>query len=265
MEGFFRVDENKIDTKEIIDYFIEVYNDTLDILTNYRNCFYILPILEIAIEDYEKHQEILRKIFYNIISSAFDIDCESEESFCKRFHSFEEIEDKMNVNIKRYFVFSDYDNSELPLRTKIENYSKTQMGFSTLFKEKSEPQIFLIFIYSWIAQIIDILIICTSLRLNPYIRFSITFHYLILIMHNFTEDINLKEMIERTIIFYIFTRTIHYDKFKIVEFTEYCNCIKDKNIISNILNKVHEREIDIFKGGIKQIESIILDEYSVIL
>ena len=139
------------------------------------------------------------------------------------------------------------------------------MGFSALFNEKSEPQRFLISAYSWIAQIIDILIICTSLKLNPYIRFSITFHYLILIMHNFADDANLKEMIEKTIIFYVLTISIYKERFEIVEFTEYCNRIKDQNIISSIINKVHGQGIDIFEGGIKQIESIILDEYAVIL
>lgn len=261
MEGFFRIDENQIDTKETIDYFIKVYYDTINILTNYRNFFYILPIREIAIEDNEKHQEMLNKIFLNIISSSFNTDFKTEEEFCNKFQSFEEIEDEMKSNIKSYFVFSDHDSPELPLRTKIENYSKTQMSFSALINEKSEPLIFLISVYSWISQIIDILLICISLRLNPYIRFSITLHYLIVIMHNFTEDKKLKEMIEKTIIFYIFTRSINKERFEIVEFTEYCNRIKDKNIITDIINKIHAQGIDIFEGGIKQIESIILKEY----
>lgn len=265
MECFFRIDENQIDTKETMDYFIKVYYDTINILTNYRNIFYILPIREIAIEDNEKHQEMLNKIFLNIISSSFSTDFKTKEEFCNKFQSFEEIEDDMISNIKNYFVFSDHDSPELPLRTKIENYSETQMSFSALINEKSEPQIFLISVYSWISQIIDILLICISLRLNPYIRFNITFHYLILIMHNFTEDKNLKEMIEKTIIFYIFTISINNERFKIVEFTEYCDQIKDKNIITDIINKIHAQDIDIFEGGIKQIESIILEEYSVLL
>jgi hypothetical protein len=265
LEAFFRIDENKINSKETLDYFRKVYYDTINILTNYRNIFLILPIRKIAIEDNKKHHEMLNKIFLNVVSDLFNTEFKTEEDFCNKFRSLEEIEDNMGPNKNCYLVFSDHDNPELSLRKKIENYSETQMSISSLLKNKTEPQIFLIVVNSWISQIIDILLICISLRLYPYIRFSVTFHYLILIMHSFTEDKSLKEMIEKTIIFYIFTRSINKDRFKNVEFTEYCNRIKDKNILSDLIDKIHAQGINIFKGGIKQTESIILDEYSLIL
>ena len=265
LEGFFRITENNINTFQTIEYFKKVYFDTLNILTNYRNIFFILPIRETAIEDNAKHQELLKKIFYNIVSGLFRNDFSTEEDFCKKYSSYEEIEENINPNIKKHLVFNDRGESELSLRLKIENYVKNQMSFSALIKNKLEPQIFLLSIFSWFSQIVDILLICISLRLNPYIRFSITFHYLILIMNNFSEDKILRDMIERTIVFYIFTRAIKKERFNGIEFTEYYKRIKDNKMFSRIIAKIHECGINIFEGGRKRVESIILEEFANIL
>jgi len=94
---------------------------------------------------------------------------------------------------------------------------------------------------------------------------SITFNYLIFIMHNFTKDITLKEMIERTIIFYIFTRAINKESFNNIKFIDYYQRIQVHNILPRIIKRVHENEINIFESGVKKVESIILDEFAIVL
>jgi hypothetical protein len=264
LEGIFRLQDNYIST-ETIDYFKKVYRDTIEILTSYRNIFYILPIREIAIDDNDKHQETLKQIFNNIISSLFDSEIMSEEDFCNKYSSFEQIEENINSNVKMHLVFSDLNSPDSTLREKIENYVNSQMNLRELTNGKSESQIFLISIFSWFSQILDILLICLMMRLIPYIRFSITFHYLMLIMPNILEDKTLKEMIEKTIIFYIFTRAINNEFFKAIEFSDYYQQIQKHNLLQNILNSIRERGIDIFEGGLKNIESIILNEFSTII
>lgn len=261
METFFRTPENKIDIKESIGYFKKVYYDTLEILSNYKNYFYILPIREIAIENDDEHHELLNNFFLKFISSSFDKNFKSQEDFCKQFQSYEQIENAMVPYIRKNLIFNDQEDINLPLRDKIENYCKTQMSFSTLTRGQSESHIFLLSVYSWISQIIDILLICVYLRIYPYIRFNTTFHYLVMIMHSFIEDQYLREMIEKTIIFYVFYKTFEIEQFKKIDFSDYCMKIENKNVLNNILNRVRDQKIDIFQGGIKQIELIIEDEF----
>ena len=262
MENFFRVPEDRINTSETIDYFKNVLSDTIDILDNYKNYFFILPIRELAVEDNDQHHELLEKFFINFISSSFKKEFKNQNDFCTQYRTFEHIESEMEPYVLENLIFNDKRDREMPLRKKLECYCKNQMSFSALTEGQSDAQIILLSVYSWLSQVIDILLICVYLRLNPYIRFDITFHYLALVMYTFIEDQNLKEMIEKTIVFYIFRKIIDVENFKKREFSEYCMAIKNKNILDNLMSKVRKQQIDIFKDGIRKVESIIQDEFS---
>lgn len=265
METFFRVPEKAMDTSEVINYFKRVYNDTIEILSNFRNHFFILPIWQIAIDDDDEQHELLEKYFISFISNSFDEEYERQEDFCAKFKTYEQIEKEMIPYIREHLIFNSQEDSSLSLREKIERYRETQMSFYKLTQGKSEPHIFLLVVYSLVSQIIDILLVCLYLSINPYIRFNTTFHYLVMIMYTFIENKELKEMIEKTIVFYIFRKTIDEITFTNISFSDYCAKIQSKNILNNILKRVHEQRIDIFKGGVRQVEFIIEDEFRKII
>jgi hypothetical protein len=265
MENFFRIPQDKIDTANMTSYFINVYNDTIDILKKYNTQFYILPIRQIAAKSEKEQFDILNKSFLNFLSCAFDYNFISQEEFCHKYNTYEEIENNMIPYIREHLILSEQDDFKLTLREKINLYFKTQINIEKLVQDKSEAQIFLIAVFSWFSQIIDTLLICIRLRINPFIRFNITFHYLALVMNTFIEDNTLRIMIEKTIIFYVFYRTIDRNRFKDIKFSDYSERIKDKKTLNNILDKMHNQRIDIFVDGIKKIETIISEEYKCII
>ncbi len=262
MEHFFRAPEDKIDSTQTIEYFKRVFSDTIEIVTHCQNYFYILPIRQLAVEDEKQRHELLGKFFLDFLSSAFNKEFTDQNDFRHQYQTFEQIEDGMDPYVCQNLVFSEYDNEGMSLREKLEQCCKTQMNFGELVKEQPESQIFLLAVYSWLSQIIDILLICVYLRIIPYIRFGITFHYLVLIMYTFIDDQNLKEVIEKTIVFYIFRKTADVATFKNKDFSEYCMTVNDRNILDNILDKMREQQIDIFHGGTKRVELIIQDEFA---
>ncbi|MDO8301706.1 MAG: hypothetical protein Q7T18_00540, partial [Sedimentisphaerales bacterium] len=167
--------------------------------------------------------------------------------------------------VREHLKFSDSDESGLSLREKIGQYCEAQMSFKNLIRGMSESQIFWISTYTWVSQIIEILLICVRLDVYPYIRFNVTFHYLSLLMQTFTEDKNLKGMIEKTIVFYILRKTIEEERFKKIEFNDFCKLIENKSLLDSIIGKVHSRGIDICVGGIKEVQSIITNEFDGII
>jgi hypothetical protein len=265
MEDFFRVPEDSINSKETIDYFKEVYIDTIEVLTKYKYYFFILPIREIAVKDEPEHHELLDTFFLRFISSILNKQFSSNEDFCDNYKSFEEIENDMDDFVREHLRYSDTNEIGLSLRKKIERCCETQMNFKNLIKDKSESQIFFISTYSWISQIIEILLICLRLRVYPYIRFYVTFHYLSLLMHTFIEDENIKEVIEKTIVFYILHKTIVEERFENIKFNDFCKRIENKSLLDVIIGKIHALGIDICKGGIKQVQSIITKEFDEII
>lgn len=265
LEMIFRHPEEEINTAYTVDYFKRAFFDTLEILTTYKDYFYILPIQEIAVEEPQKHRELLDMFFWKFISEAFRGEFKSNEDFHNRYKSFEEIENGLSRYVRDHLVFNHISDSNLSLRERVEKHSGQYTNISSAFAIKSDTQKFLIAVYSYIAQVADILFVSSVLKLNPYIRFDITFTYFTLVMSIFTDDDNLRRMIEKTLISYLFYRTIDESRFKNVLFPDYCKRLENKALLNTIIEKIRAQGIDIFKDDASKVVNIIENEFEGIL
>jgi hypothetical protein len=92
LEMIFRHPQEEINAVYTTDYFKRAFFDTLEILTTYKEYFYVLPIQEIAVEDTQKHCELRDMFFWRFISEAFGDEFKNNEDFCEKYKNFEEIE-----------------------------------------------------------------------------------------------------------------------------------------------------------------------------
>jgi hypothetical protein len=265
LELIFRNPEGEINSSFTVDYFKRAFFDTLEILTTYKGYFYILPIQEIAIDDSEKHHELLDRFFWKFISSAFDEEFNSYEEFFKKYKSFEEIEAGLIDYVRKNLVFDRLSDRNLSLRQRVEKHSGEYTNITSNIPLKTDAQRFLIAVFSYITQVANILYVCSVLRINPYIRFDITFTYFTLVINIFTDDENLRRMIEKTLIGYILYRTIDGNRFENITFSEYIRCLENKSLLSSILEKIHIQKIDIFKEDAPRVARIIKNEFETIL
>lgn len=265
MDLFFRTPEENLNREFTVSYFRRAFFDTLEILTTYKDCFYILPIHEMSVEDPEKHHELLNDFFWRFISSIFRIDYKSEEEFCDKYRNFEEIESDLDDFVRKHLIFNGFEDSKLSLREKLDDFSIEQKNISALIVEKSEPQRFLFSVFSYISQVADILYICSVLRISPYIRFDVTFNYLTLIMYTFIDEENLKEIIEKSLISYIFHRTIDETIFENLDFSEYCRLLSNKPLLNSIVKKARKFGLDVFKDNPDKLALIITEEFNALV
>ena len=84
-------------------------------------------------------------------------------------------------------------------------------------------------------------------------------------MKTFLDDKNLREIIERTVVFYIFRKTLEEARFEGIEFNEFCSLVAERSPLAKIMGEIHAQGIDVSKGGIKQIQSIIKEKFSDII
>ncbi|WP_061256083.1 hypothetical protein [Leptospira interrogans] len=257
IDGFFRIPEDEESKESQKEYFRRVYLDTKNILENYRNQFYILPIRDIAIVN----PTLLNGIFLNVISDAFDKVFETEEDFCSEFKTFDDIERNMKSHVKVALIFDQEFDQNRPLNEKIMNYFNNQMGGSFLIKNKSEPELFLLASFAWISQIIEILMICVILHLNPYIRLNITFNYLIIFKDVFSENEELKEIIENAILFFLVTRTVPRDILVNTDFNEYCDFILANKLFDSLKDEFKNRNVRLFDIDFGLIQEVINDKF----
>jgi hypothetical protein len=261
LETIFRVNISKPDQKENIAYFKKVLKDVQTILSNYPTSFYILPIHELNPKNKEEHLSLLNKFFWLFISGIFPRDYSNQEDFLEDYQSFDKIEKDINGYVKKNLIFLGVEDDKFPLIERINNYCEKQSNLHILVKDKSDSEKFILSLHNYIYQIMDIILICSSFNLIPFIRYEVTFRYLTLIMHTFKEDKSLGEMIEKTIIFYILYNVIDREKMFGVEFAVYCKILSDKNILGNILDRKEKSNIDFIDDGIKSIREIIVEEF----
>jgi hypothetical protein len=82
LENFFRVPSQMFD-KNSIEIFKRAYRDILDILLNYQNIFYILPIRQIAISDEKEHMKLLQEFYLKFVNSVLNEEFKDFDNFLK--------------------------------------------------------------------------------------------------------------------------------------------------------------------------------------
>jgi hypothetical protein len=86
-------------------------------------------------------------------------------------------------------------------------------------------------------------------------------NYFSLLMFNFIEEDSVRNMVEKSLVFYVLYITFDRNIFKEIDFEVYCKKIEGKNLLSLVLEKIHSSNINLFEGGIKKSSDIIKKEF----
>jgi hypothetical protein len=257
LEYLFRMSEEIINIEKQAKLFKKAYNDEILVLNNARKYFYYIPLLLITDQRIKNKGELLNNGFWGIISSLFKKELRSDEEFDKLFNSYEDIEKHIGIKNLDLIIFNDDNDKKLSLRDRINGYFDNQYGTAALLNEMSEPLKFIFSMFSYIGQVLDILLTCTYFNFIPFIRFTVTFNYFALIAKNFTEDEALKIKIENAMISYIFYHRIDKDKITTMDFSSYCKKIENTNYYALIRERMNEGKVDIFSNGLNKLVTII--------
>jgi len=260
MEFFFR-NRKKIDEEATIEYFKRVFNDTYCLLKNYKNKFYILPIQVIIEKEVKEQQKLFDTFFRDFISSIFPPEIKDEEDFFVKYETYEEIEKDLDSVILENLIYLDGYDSKICLKERINRYCKNSSNTIKYTENMTEPQIFYILTKNYVSQVLDILFTCINTGLNPFIRFEATFCYMTLLMETFLDNKEIKEMLKKTIIFYILYVSINKNTFKNIDFDLYCSVVEETYLLQRILSKIRESNLDFFKDETNKIKKIVKSEF----
>ena len=243
-------------------YLCNIYEDTIRILSDLNEEFFIIPINEIAwVSNNDDKDEIINNYFWKFISSIFSKEIKSEEEFNANYSDFYSIEKDLDQHILKNLIFTDSYDSSINLKERVERYSVETGHIIDLAKDKEEPEIFIKLVYIHIAQILDILLTASKVGLIPFIRYEVPFRYLCLLMGSFVGKQDIMDVIEKTMLFYLFYKSISVENFNNVSFELYCNTIRSVKFLDKVLFKIKELELDLMKTETNKIKGVILEEY----
>jgi hypothetical protein len=261
LEVFVRTARQDQKATNLIELFKRTYTDTIEILTNYSDSFTILPLQMLAIDDVDSHQKLLNSFFLSFLATSLNEDFETADDFIEKYDNYEQIEENLDSSCKDKLVYEEIDESSLSLREKIERHTKSQSVFSDLVKSGSESQIFYACTFTKFAQIIDQVLTCSYLRLIPYIRFDITFHYFIVLAETLGQHPEIESIIDKIILFYIFRMSIQAEIIKTIDFDSYRQRIAEGNLFDCIQSKLINSGINYRNPNIKKMRQIIQQEF----
>ncbi|PFJ51913.1 hypothetical protein COI99_14540 [Bacillus cereus] len=250
MEPFIRNGVVRMGEQKVDDYFIKVFNATYKILTEHKNEFIILPVVYLAWSfESDKHMEKLRDIHMNFISGILGKEIKSVDEFYKLYQSYSQIVENLDGFYLDNLIFNGIEDDKINLDERINKY--IERNFPEM-SDKPEAEKFMLSTFTMIGQITDILYIAINLRLIPFIRYSVTFRYF-LIMHKLvSEDKETRSMLNKTILAYLFYEKYSREFFNNFNYPEYVSKFIDYNLIDDVSEKLDLKN--------KQLEDYTLPE-----
>ena len=256
MKTFFYNNERAVSEK-LKEYFCDALQDTVRVLTDYSDCFIVIPVDFLIEDDYEENQKIGEKVYWDILSSALQSDIRSIAALKDKYLTIQQLENALGDSAKR-FVFSDLHDVELTLKDRVEKWM-TENNKMIGFHLNDDFDKFFFASISQVQQALDILFKCLRLNIYPFIRFEITIQYFLLIAGALPEDELLREQIEYALVCYLFSRYVITDNIEEIDFKEYYQRCKSESITERFRDAVFSEETSFSSVNIKDTISIMTD------
>lgn len=257
----FYIKNLDINRQRINEYFNKVITDAINILQKYPGTFIYLPLDEVFSEAQEDKEDFLKETSFWLISNLFNDPCKTEHEFLNKYQSIGEIEKDINPELRNMLIFTDADDKSLSLKDRIErNITASNIFTSSLRRKMSEAEIFIMVTGQYFMQILDIIAVTFSYTLIPFIRSEIVFNYLLMTYSLFEDNKSTIELLEQTLVAFIFTRIYRNYNFSRVDFNVFLDHVSDNKLIDSIILKSRLKVDTVFNLQPKELTSLLNNE-----
>lgn len=229
--------EEKI-TKPLYEQIIKTAEDNVKIIENCDNCITILPLR--ILSQTESHKEILElgeKIFFGLFSGI--------KNFDEYYHKCNSIDDIMKYarkDIQKIIAFSETDTESEDFK---ERFQKAVLANEKLIdSSSSDANKFLMLVYGYIQQAVDIIVTCMAYKCYPYIRYPLALRYVTLIAQNLSENEFIETMLYKMSIAFVLYNLSDKDRLNVLDTKEYVDRIKEYDFNSKLLGAFEAQGIN---------------------
>ncbi|PFE48189.1 hypothetical protein CN318_29750 [Bacillus cereus] len=259
MEPFIRNNLPQMGEQKTADFFKKVFRDTFNILTNLKNEFIILPVVQLAWNlEIDKHMQILQDIHMNFLSGILGKELKSTDHFYELYKSYSQIIEDLDGFYLENLIFNGVEDAEIQLEERINKYIGDNLQMAS---DKPEAEKFMLATFAMIAQITDILLIAINLKLIPFIRYSVTFRYFLIMNKLVSEDKETKSMLDKSIIAYLFYEQYPNSFFSDFSYNEYVSQLKEYNLIDDVSKSLNLISNDLENYHVQEIIKTIVGKF----
>jgi len=241
-------------------YFENAYNDTIAILQSFSNEITFVPMQLLYNRQIKDHKDTISHGYWGVISSLLKGDFSSAEDLKSSFPDCASIEKSLSEESLTHLIFLDPSDIEITLSQRINKYFQENSAMLPIDYD-DEIDKFIFATYAQITQVLDILLMCLYFNVIPFIRYEITFHYLILLSGSFREQKEISTVIIKTIIIYLFYHNIDRRIFDSIVFTDYSEHMKHNDLLEKVISRITSNGESFFAKKVDEIVSIIQEEF----
>ena len=233
--------------KQIIDS----VEDNISILSQYKSNILILPLHLLSDDDTKFINKSAMKIFLNLFSIE-DIDINTY----KNFNSIEEISDALRTDIKEYIVFDEDDDFNKSL---IERFRVCVNKINLPMEKENDTDAFKFFIlvYGFIAQALDIILCCMKFNLIPYLRYKVTFQYVLLLSESLYNNSEFNNIMFKCKIAHVLYNIFDKERFSEIIFDKFYNRLREYEFDVNVERDLKDSNTNLNNVGINKIIDVL--------
>lgn len=199
--------------------------------------------------------DLIRQQANNVFLSMFSEDIIDIDTYFNKFNTIEDIISGLKPNIETQIIFEEYDDTNISLEKRFKNYiNKDDLKF---LKCEKDSEKFYFLILSFVIQALDIILNCANFNLVPYLRYKVTFNYVMLMGQNFLNQPKIKSMLFKSQISYVIYQIFDKYKFKEIPFNDFYKKIDQYKFNEKIENELTEKNITMENAHIEEVIDIL--------
>lgn len=231
--------------------------DNIKIIENYSDIIYIFPVTLMS----DNISELSKKAAEQAFFSMFKDNSITLEKYANEFKSIEDIKKALKDNVSETLVFSEDDSGE-ELCSRFRNHIAQILPFNN---EINEAMLFLYTVNGFFLQAFEILLRCTEYHMIPYLRYEVTFRYIILLGANFANNADMQLILFKSICTHLLYRVFDKNRIRNTDFKCFVNKVVKDNFDRNLFETLYKSGVKLSNPSFQKIMDVMNDELNKIL
>jgi len=233
---------------------LQTIGDNINILEKVNDKIIILPVRLLSGVDMDFVHSAAQHTFLDLFSDQPS----SLDDYYQKLNSIDEICSALREGVAETIILGDHDDTSADLKQRFLKYkSESLLPFS---KDESDAFVFAFALQSYLAQALDILLVCSEYSFIPYIRFDIAMKYLLLLASNLPEEAGCEFWLFRSTIAHLLHHSFDKKRYKDIEVDEFVKKIRNANFENRVFASLQKNNVSLHIPAIELTIAIIQKE-----
>lgn len=217
-------------TQRMRKQIVNSIRSNLEILSKFNNNILVLPVRS---SDFE-HQQLIQKNLIHAFLELFKNPPNSMEEYFETYTTIDDLCNGLRDYVPNVLILSDTDDISKPFKERLNIALKDKC--LSLGIDESIAFKFSTIVTGYLGQALDIIISCGTYKIIPYIRYSVAFHYVLLLSQNFAEQKEIQLMFFKCCLARVIYQDFDIERFKEVDFNVYYTVVRKSNFYKDLLS-----------------------------